>query len=167
MGDGMAEQGLVELVYSNADLAVGTSGNLFFVVWKKETNTEGMNALRARFDAFSASRGKEVGLITVVAASAPMPEPGPKQALATWMSDVSPKIVVSTLLVEGTGFAAASARFVVTSLTMLAKQAFPHRVFGSIEDAAVWFDASATQAGASFPKHELVNRYRQFRALAG
>ena len=46
---------------------------------------------------------------------------------------------------EGTGFRAAAVRSVVTGLTMLAKQAYPHRVC-SVHDAASMLSHALTTA---------------------
>ena len=48
-------------------------------------------------------------------------------------------MVVSAVIFEGSGFKSAAVRGVVTGMTMLAQQRYPHRVFATIEEASGWY----------------------------
>jgi hypothetical protein len=63
-----------------------------------------------------------------------MPPSPVRQAVADFLAEGSTFIKCSAVLMEGAGFRAAAVRSVVTGLTMLARQAYPHRVC-SVPDA--------------------------------
>jgi hypothetical protein len=60
---------------------------------------------------------------------------------------------------------AASIRSVVVGLTLLARQAFPHRVFKSVADATAWIEGEHLRIGAHFKARELQAITATFRRL--
>jgi hypothetical protein len=107
---------------------------IFAVVWRQDTTLEGAQALQRECCKFATKHPRGIGLLTIVSEKAPMPASPVRQAVADFLGQGSTYIKCSAVLMEGTGFRAAAVRSVVTGLTMLAKQAYPHRVC-SLPDA--------------------------------
>lgn len=126
--------------HSSRDLIVGCSGNLLLVVWRNETTCEGVEICREHLVDVCSGRGCEFAIMIVVEKRAQLPESAARDALASLMHDASKWIQVSALVFEGTGFIAAAIRGVVTGISMLARQSFPHRVFDSVSDASVFIE---------------------------
>jgi hypothetical protein len=122
-------------VEEKKDYVLASWQQVFAVVWRKETTLEGVSALRGECRTFATKHPRGIGLLTIVSAGAPMPASPVRQAVADFLAQGGAYITCSAVLMEGTGFRAAAVRSVVTGLTMLAKQAYPHRVC-SVHDAA-------------------------------
>ncbi len=122
--------------HSNRDLIVGSAENLLLVVWRNTTTREGIEICREHLIERCSGRGCEFALMTVVERGAQLPDAAARADLATLMHEGSKWIQVSALVFEGGGFIAAGIRGVVTGISMLARQSFPHRVFDSVSDAS-------------------------------
>jgi hypothetical protein len=109
---------------------------IFAVVWRHDTTREGAQALHRECREFATRHARGIGLLTIVSERAPMPPTSARQAVADFLAQGSAYIKCSVVVMEGTGFRAAAVRSVVTGLTLLAKQAYPHRVC-SLPDAVV------------------------------
>lgn len=118
---------------------------IFAVVWRHETTMEGVRALHHECGTFATKHPPGIGLLTIVSAGAPMPASPVRQAVADFLAQGGAYIKCSAVVMEGTGFRAAAVRSVVTGLTMLAKQAYPHRVC-SVSDAASMLSHALTAA---------------------
>ncbi len=127
-----------QLVHAEQDYALGHSGRVFAVIWRDQTTVAGARHLATAFHDF-AEPGQKYGLVTIIEADAPLPDSDARDAVAEFLNGISEKCVVSAVIFEGGGFRSAAVRAVVTGLTMLARQAYPHRVFGSVEEAAPWY----------------------------
>lgn len=97
-----------------------------------------MTSAFAAFEARGAAKGKAVGVITIVEQNAPLPSAEARRAMAEFLSTRRGRIAASAVVFEGAGFRAAAVRGVVTGLTLVAQQPFPHRVFAVVKDAAAW-----------------------------
>ncbi len=127
-----------QLVHSDENYALGHCGPLFAVIWRDETSVDAARHLQKAFHDW-AVEGQTYGLVTIIEADAPLPSSEARDAVAEFLKSVGDKCAVSAVIFEGAGFRSAAVRAVVTGLTMLAKQAYPHRVFGSVEEAAPWY----------------------------
>jgi hypothetical protein len=107
---------------------VASCGPVFIVEWRVNTTLEGCRALRTECERFGKAQRSGVGLLTVIHARAPAPEATERLSIADFLRAGSSYIKASAVVVEGQGFRAALVRGVVTGLTMLAKQAYPHKV---------------------------------------
>lgn len=119
---------------------------IFAVVWRQDTTLEGAQALNRECLAFATKHPRGIGLLTIVSAKAPMPTSPVRRVVADFLAQGSTYIKCSAVLMEGTGFRAAAVRSVVTGLTVLAKQAYPHRVC-SVPDAVTMFTNALVASG--------------------
>lgn len=128
--------GPVELYHTCKDYAVGGGSNLVVVVWRKHTTLDGVRVCREYVGQRCANRGREFALIAIVEAKASLPDAASRHAIAELLRNGEKCFQVSGLVFEGTGFFAATIRSVVTGITLMAKQQYPHRVFDSVATAA-------------------------------
>jgi hypothetical protein len=126
------------LIVKTQDYALASWQQIFAVIWRRDTTVEGGEHLRSACTAFARTQPRGIGLLTVVESGAPLP-PGPaRRAIADFLAEGSAFIKCSAVVFEGSGFRAAAVRSVVTGLTLMARQAYPHRVC-DIEDAIEMF----------------------------
>jgi len=126
------------LIHADEDYALGYCGRIFAVIWRNQTTVAGAQHLRSAYRDF-ATPGQKYGLVTIIEADAPLPESDARDTVAEFLNGISDSCVVSAVVFEGGGFRSAAVRAVVTGLTMLARQAYPHRVFGTADEAAPWY----------------------------
>lgn len=133
------------IVEKDDNYVLATWQQVFAVVWRRDTTPEGAQALQRECHRFATKHPRGIGLLTIVSEKAPMPPSAARQAVAHFLAEGSTYIKCSAVLMEGTGFRAAAVRSVVTGLTMLAKQAYPHRVC-SLPDAVVLLSQTLSMA---------------------
>ncbi len=135
-----APQRLVPRVYRcYHDYALSSWGNVFMVSWRKNTTSAGASDLRTQCERFAAQHPEGILLLTVIHDGAPIPPPEPRAQIAAFLKS-GEYIRGSAVIMEGTSFRAAIVRSIVTGLTMLAHQPFPHQI------------CSLPQAGALFAR---------------
>jgi hypothetical protein len=134
------------LIRVEDDYALGRYRDLFVLIWRHETTIEGCRTFRDELFRFAEGRPQGIGLLTIVEETAPMPPGESRQSIASTLRDASDHIHASAVVFEGAGFRAAAVRSVVVGLTMLARQKFPHRVFGNLSDAATWMHGTLGDA---------------------
>ena len=127
-----------KVVHAEPDYALGSLGPVYVVVWRNETTMKGARHLASGFTDFR-TKGNPHGLITIVEPGAPLPGSEPREIIADFLKSASEHLVVSAVIFEGEGFRGAAVRGVVTGLTMLARQSYPHRVFATMEEASSWY----------------------------
>jgi len=138
MNDALLHSWTPHLVHAEHDYALGHNGPVFAVIWRDQTTVAAARHLKTAFHDF-AKKGQKYGLVTIIEEDAPLPESDARDAVAEFLNGISETCVVSAVIFEGGGFRSAAVRAVVTGLTMLARQAYPHRVFGSVDEAAPWY----------------------------
>lgn len=135
--------------------ALASWDNVFVVVFRTDTTEQAVRALHRECAKFGRATSKGIFLVTVIEQGAPGPAPPERKALAQCLSDISSCVRGSAVIIEGHGFRSAMVRGVVTGLTMLAKQAYPHQVC-SLVGAAELFQKVASSTGMVFR----VDRFR-------
>jgi hypothetical protein len=126
----------VQLYHQEADFAVGGGSKLLVIIWREKTTLSGIRICRDYVQKTCAGQGREFALIAIVEARANLPGGEERAALARLLHDSSRWIQVSALAFERGGFVAATIRSVVTGITVLARQQYPHRVFENVQEAA-------------------------------
>ena len=114
----------------------------YIIIWRVHTTMAGIRILARTFEDFRASFPDGVGLITIVEPGAPLPPTEARQALGQLLGEASGSIRYSAVVYEGGGFRASAVRGVVSSLILLARPPFPHRVFATTTEACAWFQRS-------------------------
>lgn len=114
-------------------------------LWRRETTP---SAVQALYDV-TARLGTPSGMLTVVEANAALPNSQVRAAVANVLRDSARSVVCSALVFEGEGFRAAAVRAITTTISQLARAPFPHRVFGTVEEAARWLESIEPQLSAA------------------
>jgi len=143
------------ILHSDPDLSVATLEHSLVCVWHGDTTTSGVSRITRELNMFSASHPRGFGLITLVEAKASMPETAERNAIAELLRSFGEKIAASALIFEGEGFRAAAVRSVVAGLNLLARQPYPHKVFGTSEEASNWLAPTLAKAEIPVNPHEL------------
>lgn len=156
----------VKVLHSDSDILVGISDDVFAVVFRDRTTVEGLNRIFRAFEDATRYRGRELALLTIIQSNARMPSTGTREPIARWLREVSEKVLISAVVFEGDGFVAASVRSVVVGLTMLARQAYPHRVFPSVKEASEWFESEEPRLGKLFDAISIQLAVARFRRAA-
>jgi hypothetical protein len=134
-----------KLVTKEEDYALAHWQQVFAVLWRRETTVEGARDLARSCSAFAATQPRGIGLLTIVESGAPLPASAARNEIAEFLASGSRFIKCSAVVFEGSGFRAAAVRSVVTGLTLMAKQAYPHKVC-SLEDAVSMFERILPEA---------------------
>jgi hypothetical protein len=127
-----------QLVVAHPDYALAHWRQVFLVLWRRETTMEGARHLETACTAFARTQPGGIGLLTIVESGAPLPPAAARDAIAAFLASGSAFIKCSAVVFEGSGFRAAAVRSVVTGLTLMAKQAYPHKVC-NLEEAVSMF----------------------------
>jgi len=117
------------LVKATPDFALAHFHAVFVVIWRMRTTEDGAHLVRTECERFAQTRPDGIGLITIVEAGTPMPPAPARDAIAQFLRSGSSYIKASAVLFEGNSFRASAVRSVATGLTLIAKQAFPHKFF--------------------------------------
>jgi hypothetical protein len=127
-----------KLLASEADYFAAAWGGLLVMTWRVNTTAHAVSVMRSVFWPIMAAHPTGTAMLTIVEVNAPMPDLPAREAVAGFMRDVGASVRASALVSEGAGFRAAAVRGVVTGLTMLARQPYPHKVFATVDDAGRW-----------------------------
>ena len=126
------------IIESLPNHVVATWKSIVAIVWRGETTLEAVATLRAACGELANAQPQGIGVLTIVGPNAPLPAHAARKAIAKVLAEGSALIKCSALVIEGSGFRASAVRSVVTGLTLLAKQPFPHQVC-TVEEAAGLF----------------------------
>lgn len=116
----------------------GVWKNMLVVYWLGETNPGAVARVTQHLQRLGAQFSTGIGLMQVVGATTGPPPSDARDALAKMLKSGSSFIVCSSLVVPGVGFRMAAARALATGLIMLARPNFPHEVYSTVEEAAIW-----------------------------
>lgn len=147
------------------DHCMATWAGVFICIWRHETTADGVRALADRFSDFGRTHADGAALLTIVEPNAPVPEGHVRDMLAGFMRKSATTIKSSAVVHEGSGFRAAAVRGVVTGLTLLARQPFPHRIFADVADGCRWLSGSMRETAPALAcdPNQLIEVIRELR----
>jgi hypothetical protein len=152
-----------EVVGKSPDYALAHWQQVFMVIWRKETTIDGAQHLHHACTAFAHTQPRGIGLLTIVESGAPLPPSAARDAIATFLASGSAFIKASAVVFEGSGFRAAAVRSVVTGLTLMARQAYPHKVCDLDEAAAMFARILPTETGIPFDPERFLSSLKELR----
>jgi hypothetical protein len=132
----------VQLLAIERDYCFASWNHVFILIWRHDTTLEGLKALDKAMREHETRCPEGSGLLTIIEQGAPMPSSEVRTAMARFLTELARFIKISAVAFEGAGFRAAAVRGVVTGLTMLARQPYPHKVFATMPEAAQWLGRS-------------------------
>jgi hypothetical protein len=152
-----------ELGVCTPDYAFGSWRNVFIVLWRGDTTIQAVRQLARECERFRELFPDGMFLFTIILPDA-TPPPGPvRGALAAFLKSAD-YIRASAVVMEGNSIRAALVRGVVTGLTMLARQPFPHRVC-SLEDAGLLFEKANPSKTRGFDRVAFMTAVAELRRL--
>ena len=172
MGDHVAISQPAPALYSvveahiDRDHVVGTWRNVFVSLWRHRTEEHAIFNLRPVIQAVQAAHPAGIAMVTVLEPNAELPTPGARQELPKLFKDVASGMACSALVCEGEGFRAAAVRALTTTITMLAAQPYPHRVFPTVAAAEVMLITGLPPSakGERLERGQLAHAVSAFRA---
>ncbi len=152
------------LLTCDGDHLTATWGPVFITLWKKEARVDAARAIQFALRDFAASTPTgRVACLTVIEAKAELPSKDARIAVANLLRFNAESIVCSLNVMEGEGFRAAAVRGVVTGISLVARQPFPHRTSASVALAASWVATSMQKEGLVFSSEELISAVESVR----
>jgi hypothetical protein len=135
------------LIIKDRDYTLATWQQIFAVIWQRETTMRGAIHLRTACTEFASRHPRGIGLLTIVEPNAPFPPSEVRNSIADFLHDASVFIKCSAVIYEGTGFRAAAVRSVVTGLTLMARQGYPHKVCDLVEAGRMYEEVLTRATG--------------------
>jgi hypothetical protein len=112
--------------------------NIMIFVWRGVTRPETVDEHRKYIEGHIAKGRGPLSLFVITEAQVEIPDGATREKLAALLQAAGPVGRGAALVYEGAGFRGAAIRGVATVLNALARQAFPYKSFGSVEEAASW-----------------------------
>ncbi len=127
---------MVDKAYQSPGLWLGTSGTLMVQVWGTDVAGADIDALSALFTQLSPN-GKTAVTTTSVIRPSGLPKLSPeiRRKIDELTKRTQDSVVASANIVEGSGFAAAGTRALITGLLVFDKKT---KTFSTIKEAAAW-----------------------------
>ncbi|MGH1347406.1 MAG: hypothetical protein ACRBN8_37955 [Nannocystales bacterium] len=140
----------LRIVAATPEYALGWAPSVMLYVWRAATTIEAARASTATI--LSAREASPTGrgvLLGIVEERTPPPAAAVRREIAEAMSSNGDFVFASALVFEGGGFQGSMVRMVAAGLSMLSRLPFPHHVFDSVSDGALWLE----RASAKEPTH--------------
>jgi hypothetical protein len=144
------------------DYAFGSWANVFMISWRQETTVSAVVQVRKECERFGRLHPDGIFLLTIIEAEASVPSAAARTTLAAFLK-AGNYILASAVVIEGHSFRAALVRGVVTGLTLLARQPFPHQVC-SMGAAGQLFEKVSQATEATFSRSAFAIGVGQLRA---
>jgi len=147
------------------DLAICYWQNLVVVVWTGNTLPHHVADIRFAVERARKASDGPVCLLQLVIPEAAIPDSGARTALSNMLRSFEGTVSHSAVVHFGSGFRACVVRSVVTAISALRRQGFPHQVFGSIQDSITWL-VSNVKALQPSPTYRMAQQFYD-EAVAG
>jgi hypothetical protein len=150
----------------DADHLVFTQDRVFAMVWVGDTRVDAVaQSLRLAAEFAAGLTPPRFCLLTVVEQEASLPSTPARTGLARLLQRNSAHLIGSAVAFEGSGFRAAAVRGVATSIALLSRHEFPHRVFSGTDAALSWLgEGIARERGAGPSGDELARALQHMRS---
>lgn len=126
---------MLTIDYADAGLSIAFEGPLLANVLRQPLTLDRARALyRAAQKAFDLYKGKAAS-ITIVEPSAASSQPPEVRDVTTKLSKDF-VLLGSAIVIEGSGFAAATARTVIAGIYLLSKRPYPNKICASVAEGA-------------------------------
>lgn len=156
---------------ATSDHLIATWRDLLIVFWYGQTTLRGVQAYARAAEDLATANPEGILQLTITDQDAPIPEGAIRAELATTLRTYADRTRCAAIVCEGTGFRAASVRSVMTAVSLFSRPAFPHKLFGTVVQAAEFLAFAA--APPMTPKligavvTEVRGRYIRERAQRG
>lgn len=111
---------------------------IYIAIWSGAPTTESVVILTEGLRTLLKRCPQGVALLTIIEPDAPMPDSPARKAIAASMADYQYSIRAAASVYEGTGFAAAAVRSILTGMGLFIHQPFPMKIFATVDEATGW-----------------------------
>ncbi|WP_437521435.1 serine/threonine-protein kinase [Sorangium sp. So ce726] len=136
-----------QLIVKQPDYVLASWRQIFCIIWRQETTDDGVRRIGDSCTEFAKQHPRGIGLLTIIESRASLPPGHVRDALSAFLADASAFTRCSAVVVEGTGFRAAAVRSVVTGLSLVARQRYPHKVCDLREAELMFAEILPTATG--------------------
>lgn len=155
------------MIARHPNYIVASWRQIFCIIWLQETAEDDVRRVSEACAEFAKQHPRGIGLLTIVEGAAPLPQAPARRALARFLAEASAFIRCSAVVLEGSGFRAAAVRSVVTGLSLVARQRFPHRVCDIEEAGRMFAEILPAATGISVSDTALRASLDELRAAVG
>jgi hypothetical protein len=158
----MAPQVSVGFFYADADVVVGRLRNVLLLNWRGRANLARAQKVAVHLNE-TAAEHESMGLVTILEASAPAPDPDVRPYFADGLRKLGGRMRGLAYVVTAGGFGGAATRAAISGLCLLARAPYPTRVFAAPHDASAWL---APLVGGALSAEQVTAAIAQVRAHA-
>ena len=115
------------IIHHDDDLSTAVWRDVFVSIWHRNTTVEGVGVCERSVAEIRKDLPRGCSSISIIEPGAPMPTAKAREALSAFLRNVGDVVNQSAVVYEGAGFRAAAVRSVVTGITLMSKQPFPHK----------------------------------------
>lgn len=152
----------LEVVEQDGEHVAAVWRNVLILVWVSCTRATHVSAARLTLRRLAESYPGGIGLVQVIEKDCNRLDGEAREAFAQLYGSET-AIRCSAIVMEGSGFRAASVRMIVAALARVSGSVFPHRLFSDVTTAALW-EAELLEH-AMFTADELSTAVAQVRAF--
>lgn len=135
----MADHTEIELLHAHRDVSTLYGyGDVTITVWHASGDEPAVLAMEPAAARRLVKYPRGVSGVQLITHGAGMPTAGARNALAEQARKFSAGTVAVAVVIEQAGFFGSAMRSAVTGIQMLAKAAFPIKVFRSVQEVAAW-----------------------------
>jgi hypothetical protein len=112
--------------------------NIMIFVWRGATKADTVDEHRRYVDNHIAKARGPLSIFVVTEPQVEIPDSATREKLAALLQAAAPVGRGAALVYEGAGFRGAAVRGIATALNALARQPYPYKSFGTVEEGANW-----------------------------
>jgi hypothetical protein len=143
----MAPETDASLLVRDDSFLLGTWRPVFTVLWRRRPDVERARTMVQEFRRFLSGQAGGVAVLVVIEAGTPPPDAMTRDLITDAMRVDAARNRGIAYVLEGTGFASAAMRGVITGTLLVVRPPYPTRVFATIEGSAPWIVSKLSPAG--------------------
>lgn len=121
--------------------------NMLFIVWQKETTAAAYARAAEVILSLALRFPKGIGVLQTVESGAVPPDQAARTKFVKVIEACETRVAHYSVVHEGAGFKAASVRAIMVGVYAYARPTFPHKIFGSLREAARWHVQRQSETG--------------------
>lgn len=125
-------------LFADETLAVGEIGCVCVAVWRGAVTPTTFERQRANLEIIVNRHPEGSGFLCVIEPTAKPPDEALRKASVEMVASHKGKLRCNAVAVEGSGFAAAITRGVISGMTLLYRHDTPAKAFATVAEAATW-----------------------------
>ncbi len=136
MGAASEEPFLPDLRVADSVYRMGRVRNVVVQVWRERATVDRVQATRELVREVNAEHPGQVAMLVRVVDGCGLPEPRTTRTFSRLLREVEPEVQGVAVVLEGSGFWAATMRALISSITLMARSGPPTRIYGDLREAS-------------------------------